>query len=242
MIGCDCQVCLSSDSRNKRFRSSILVESRGVNVVVDTTPDFRMQCLRSRLRNIDAIVYTHEHFDHLLGLDEMRRFCVMHDKRLPAYGSAKVLDTIRRVFPYAVHHPPPYKGLPEIDLHEINGPFSIQHLRLIPFAMPHGSTQTLGFRFDDERGPRFAYLTDCKTVDTSIRRELKGIPMLILDALRKTSHPTHLSLNEALEIVKEIQPEQAYFTHICHEMEHHATNEELPKNVRLAYDGQVFEV
>jgi len=209
---------------------------------VDTTPEFRLQCLRANIQQVDAIVYTHEHSDHLLGLDELRRFTALQNKRIPVYGSRRVLDFIQRIFPYAVQIPVPYKGLPELDLHEIQGAFSIGHFRLIPYRMPHGGTETLGFRFDDQRGPQFAYLTDCKEVATTIRKDIKNIPLLILDALRKKPHPTHLSLDEAIEVVRDIKPKQALFTHIAHDLDHHQTNAELPSNMRLAYDGQMVEL
>lgn len=200
-----------------------------------------MQCLRARIRDLDAIIYTHEHSDHLLGLDELRRFCTLHDKRLPVYGSARVLEYIRRIFPYAVQKPPPYKGLPELDLHEISGSFALGHLRITPYCMPHGKTTSLGFRFDDARGPQFAYLTDCKEVSEEIRRDIRGIALLILDALRPTPHPTHLSLSEALDVARDVQPVRALFTHITHDMDHRSMNAELPPNVRLACDEQVVE-
>lgn len=241
-IGCYCEVCCSSDPLNQRFRSSIYVQSDHCQFVVDTTPDFRSQCLRANISRLDAIIYTHEHSDHLLGLDELRRFRSSTGKRLPTYGSAKVLECIQRIFPYALENPPLYKGLPELDLYEIQGPFELKDLRLTPYWMPHGITQTLGFRFDTLRGPRFAYLTDCKEVSYSIRQDLRGIPLLILDALRKQPHPTHMTLDEALEVVREIRPERALFTHISHEMDHHSINAELPETIQLAYDGQVVEI
>jgi phosphoribosyl 1,2-cyclic phosphate phosphodiesterase len=242
MIGCDCAVCTSSDTANQRLRSSIMLETNGVCVIVDTTPDFRQQCLRAKVHNVDTVFYTHEHSDHLLGLDELRRFCILHDKRIPVYASKKVMEYIERMFPYALHKTAPFKGLPELDLHEINGPFKFGHLNVVPYAMPHGSTQTLGFRFEDHRGIRFAYLTDCKEVPSSIRKELQGIPLLILDALRKKPHPTHLSLDEALAVVADIQPQKTFFTHICHDLDHQQTNSELPPNVSLAYDTLTIEL
>lgn len=242
MIGCSCEVCLSDDPFNKRFRSSIFVETEHVKFVVDTTPDFRSQCLRAKINSLDAVIYTHEHSDHLLGLDELRRFCILYDKRLPVYASRRVMGYIERMFPYAVIKPPPYKGLPELDLNEIRGEFKLGDVTITPFEMPHGNTQSLGFRFSDSRGARFAYLTDCKEVSENIRKELRGIPVLILDALRKKPHPTHLSLDEAVDITRDIKPGRALFTHIHHELEHHITNQELSQNIALAYDGQVLEL
>jgi phosphoribosyl 1,2-cyclic phosphate phosphodiesterase len=242
MIACNCAVCQSPDPANQRLRSSIMLETKGVRLIVDTTPDFRQQCLRSKIQDINAIFYTHEHSDHLLGLDELRRFCVVHDKRLPVYGSKRVLEYIERIFPYAILNPPPYKGLPELDLHEVTGPFSFHHLKVVPYRMPHGSTQSLGYRFEDDRGVQFAYLTDCKEVSSEIRQELRKIPLLILDALRHKPHPTHLSISEALEVVNDIQPGKTFFTHIAHEVDHHRTNSELPANVSLAYDTLSVEI
>jgi phosphoribosyl 1,2-cyclic phosphate phosphodiesterase len=191
---------------------------------------------------LDAILYTHEHSDHLLGLDELRRFCLLHDKRLPVYTSRRVIGYIERMFPYALVNPPPYKGLPELDLHEIQGEFKLGSLTVKSYVMPHGSTQSLGFRFSDQQGSRFAYLTDCKEVSEEIRKDIAGIPLLILDALRKKPHPTHLSLDEAVEVTRAVKPDRALFTHIYHELEHHQTNQELPKHIALAYDGQVIEI
>lgn len=242
MIACNCAVCQSPDPANQRLRSSILLETKDVTLVVDTTPDFRQQCLRAKINNVNAIFYTHEHSDHLLGLDELRRFCAVHNKRLPVYGPKRVLEYIERMFPYAIQKPTPYKGLPELDLHEVTGSFSFHHLKVVPYSMPHGSTQSLGYRFEDQRGVRFAYLTDCKEVSSAIRQDLRGIPLLILDALRNKPHPTHLSVQEALQVVNEIQPGKTLFTHISHELDHHQTNSELPANVSLAYDTLSIEI
>jgi phosphoribosyl 1,2-cyclic phosphate phosphodiesterase len=244
MLACPCAVCTSDSPKNKRLRTSALIDvSPGFRFIIDTTPDFRTQCLRAGVDRLDAILFTHEHSDHLLGLDEVRRYCVLQKQRLPVYGAPKVLEYIRRIFPYAVSNPPPYKGLPELDLHAITGTFQMGGLTVIPFSLPHGSTQTLGFRFDDpQEGPCLAYLTDCKEVDPTTRAALKNVPVLVLDALRKAPHPTHLSLDEALEVVRDIQPGHTYFTHIAHESDHETVNAELPDRVQLAYDGLVLEL
>jgi phosphoribosyl 1,2-cyclic phosphate phosphodiesterase len=242
LLACNCAVCVSTNRYNKRLRSSILVESNGVKVVVDASTDFRTQCLRARIDNIDAIICTHEHSDHLLGLDEVRRFCFVHDKRIPLYGSAEVLKCIRRIFPYAVIQPPPYKGLPELDLHEIKGAFTIGNLRVTPYRLPHGPRfTTLGLEFTDGSN-HFAYFTDCSAVPPETCRAVRGIPLLILDALRHTPHPTHLNLKEALKVVKAIRPKRAFFTHLGHEFDYRATNAQLPDDVALAYDGLVMEM
>lgn len=242
MVACDCAVCRSTDPHNRRLRPSILVEHEDFIVVVDTTPDFREQCLRANLRRVDAILYTHEHNDHLVGLDELRRFCLLHDRRLPAYGPARAMRSIERMFPYAVHRPPPYKGLPELDLHEVTGPFTLGPWRITPWTLPHGNTETLAFRFDDARGPRFAYFTDCAKVPPPARESIRGIPLLILDALRHRPHPTHLTVEQALEVVADVRPAHTFFTHMCHELDHAATNAALPAGVALAHDGLVVNL
>jgi len=242
MIACSCLVCTSSNPKNKRFRTSILVEHDQFQFVMDTTPDFRSQCLRANVQRIDAVVYTHEHSDHLLGLDELRRFCSIQDSRIPVYGSSRVLEYIQRIFPYAVSTPPPYKGLPELDLHEIRNPFELGKFKMTPYKMPHGSTETFGFRFEDARGTRFAYLTDGKKISEEIRRDIRNIPLLILGVLRKTPHPTHLSVSEAMEVVEDIRPQKAFFVHMAHEIDHDSVNSELPENIRLAYDELILEI
>jgi phosphoribosyl 1,2-cyclic phosphate phosphodiesterase len=242
MVGCFCAVCTSGNPKNKRFRSSIWVETENFSFVVDTTPDFRMQCIREKITNLDAILYTHEHSDHILGLDELRRFSIMHQKRLPAYGSPEVLAYIRRMFPYALQNPAPYPGLPQVDLHVIEGPFRLGPFQVTPFRMPHGLIESLGYRFDDAAGPRFAYLTDCSEVSPTIRKSIAGVPLLILDALRKKPHPTHLSIDGALDVVKNVNPGKTFFMHIAHDLDHDEVNSELPEGVSLAYDQQVISL
>ncbi len=242
MIACGCAVCRSADPRNRRLRPSILVEREGFVLLVDTTPDLREQCLRANVQRLDAVLLTHEHNDHLIGLDELRRFCVLQDGRLPLYGRGEVLQCVERIFPYAVRRPPPYKGLPEFDLHEVVGPLVIGPLRLTPHLLPHGAAEVLGLVFSDERGPRFAYYTDCSAVPPVARESLCGIPLLILDALRHRPHPSHLTIEQALEVARDTRPERVLFTHICHELDHAATNAKLPEGVRLAHDGLIVEV
>lgn len=242
MIACGCAVCRSNDPRNRRLRPSILIERDGMILLVDTTPDLREQCLRANVQRLDAILLTHEHNDHLIGLDELRRFCALQDCRLPLYGRKPVLACVERIFPYALHRPPPYKGLPEFDLHEIGGPLALGPFRITPHLLPHGAADVLGLVFSDERGTRFAYYTDCSAVPAAAREPLRGIPLLILDALRRRAHPSHLTIDQALEVVRDVRPARTLLTHICHDLDHAATNAGLPQDVRLAHDGLTVEV
>lgn len=242
MLACSCDVCTSSNPKNKRFRTSAFITHDDFQFIIDTTPDLRMQCLREDIRRIDTVLYTHEHSDHLLGLDELRRYCTLQKKRMPVYGSPNVLEYIRRIFPYTIVQPPPYPGLPELNLHEITGPLKLGKLTVTPFEMPHGLTKTFGFRFDDDQGPRFAYLTDGKIISSEIKRAIRNIPVLVLGALRDMPHPTHLSISEALQVVEDVQPGKTFFVHMSHEVEHDEVESRLPNNVRLAYDGLTVEI
>jgi phosphoribosyl 1,2-cyclic phosphate phosphodiesterase len=243
MIACDCAVCSSADPRNKRFRPSLLVETDDAHIVVDTTPDFRSQCLAHNVRRLDAVLVTHTHADHVLGLDDVRRFC--HGGRvLPLYAGRQDLETLGRIFPHAFDPALREAGWPLIDGHpfEPSVPFRIGSARITPLELPHGRFTVHAFLFEDAAGPRFAYATDCKAVPPAALDRLRNVPVLVLDALRRRPHPTHMNLAEALAAVAEIRPGRVWFTHICHELDHAAVESELPPNVRLAYDGLVVEV
>lgn len=243
VIACDCAVCASADPRNKRFRPSILVETDEAHIVVDTTPDFRSQCLANNVRRIDAVLVTHAHADHVLGLDDVRRFCY-GGRVLPLYAGRPDLDALARTFPHAFDPALREAGWPLINGHPIEPlvPFQIGALRITPLELPHGRFTVNAFLFEDDTGPRFAYATDCKTVPPAAMERLRHVPVLVLDALRYRPHPSHMNLAEALAAVAEIQPGRVWFTHICHELEHATVERELPPHVRLSYDGLVVEV
>jgi len=240
MIGCDCDVCLSPDPRDKRLRSSICVEtSDGLRLLVDTTPDLRTQALREGLRRIDAVFYTHSHADHLMGLDEIRRFNAMSRAPMPLYGMRDTLDDLRRTFAYVFESDAPRGGggVPDLRLFPIEGACCFGRTRVVPVPVRHGMWPVLGFRFDN-----FAYLTDCNAVPDSSVALLGDLDVLVLDALRHRPHPTHFSLTQAIEMARRIGARRTYFTHIAHELGHAATSAMLPEGIALASDGLAFDV
>jgi phosphoribosyl 1,2-cyclic phosphate phosphodiesterase len=234
MIGCDCDVCRSTDPRDARLRPSIYLElDDGTRVLVDTTPDLRQQALRHDLRKIDVVLYTHSHADHILGLDEVRRYNHMTRAPVPLYGDAATLADLRRMFSY-VFDPRAQKGggVPDLRLSTIVGPFCLGRTEIRPLTVLHGGRPVLGFRIGG-----FAYLTDCNEIPDETMAELQGLDVLVLDALRRKRHPTHFSLDEAVAVVQRLRPAQALFTHCCHDLGHAQTCASLPEGISLAYDG-----
>lgn len=237
-VACDCAVCLSADPRNKRLRCSVLVEGCGGNILVDTTPDLRLQALRQGLCQVDAVLFTHAHVDHLYGLDELRSFCFGRQAPIPCYADEHTLERIRHVFDYAFK--PAYndmkESVPQLSLHPIEGPFELCGCQVAPLRVYHGRLPVLGFRFG-----AFAYVTDCNAIPPASLGQLRGLEVLVLDALRHKDHPTHFTVKQALEVVAELRPRQAFFTHIAHDLDHEETNALLPPGVELAYDGLSFD-
>jgi phosphoribosyl 1,2-cyclic phosphate phosphodiesterase len=239
MIGCTCAVCRSADPRDRRTRPSIYVEvDAGPGILVDTSTDLRHQALTHGLTRVDAILYTHSHADHIMGLDDVRRFNVIQRGSIPAYADQRTADDLRRAFAY-VFSPPGEQGggIPQVSLRTINGRFSIGTVGIQPVPILHGTRPILGFRFGS-----FAYLTDCSGLADEAWALLDGLDVLILDALRHRAHPTHFTVAEALQVVERVRPRQAYFTHVCHDLPHAATNASLPRGVALAYDGLTFDI
>jgi len=235
-IGCPCRVCLSSDPRDKRTRPSILLRYNGHAVVIDTGPDFRFQAIRAGLDRLDAVLYTHGHADHVLGLDDTRAFTLNTNKTIPIYANQSALRGIRRIFQYAFDGYAPFGGVPSIEDHLITGPLELFGLEFVPVQVLHGRLEVLGFRF----GP-VAYLTDYSQVPESSYELLRGVEIVFLDALRHEPHPAHMTVAEALVEVERIRPKQAFFTHIAHDLGHQETNASLPEHVRLCYDGMQLE-
>lgn len=239
MIGCTCAVCLSSDPRDRRTRASIYVDvAGGPKILVDTSTDLRHQALTHRLPRVDAILFTHSHADHIMGLDDSRRFSQMQKGPIACYADAHTVDSLRKSF-YYVFDPRTDQGggLPQIELHTIERAFSVGGVAIQPIPLMHGRRPILGFRFGD-----FAYLTDTNLVPEPAFPLLAGVKTLILDALRHRPHPTHFTVAEALSVVERLRPQQTYFTHICHDLPHAATNAALPAGVELAYDGLSFTI
>jgi phosphoribosyl 1,2-cyclic phosphate phosphodiesterase len=237
-IGCFCEVCRSSDPRDNRLRPSILVRYGGRNVLIDTTPDFRAQALRAGIERLDAILYTHSHADHILGLDDVRPFNYRQRAPIPIFAMEETLDAIRRVFCYAFGDEPTQSSVPKLDLRTLDGaPFDLFGLEFIPVRLCHGKGTVLGFRFG-----RAAYLTDHSEIPEASRAKLAGLDVLFLDALRHRPHPTHTTVQQALQLVEELRPQRAFFTHMCHDLGHEKTEATLPANVRLAYDGLEIDV
>ena len=235
MIGCRCAVCLSTNSKNTRFRPSITVENEGRVILVDTTPELRLQSLAVGLDRVDAVLMTHTHADHIFGLDDLRRFNDLTGMEIPVYGDGATLDDIRRIFRYIFTETQAGGGKPRITLHEVPESFALFGLRIQSFYVLHGRLPVLAYRFND-----FAYVTDVNFIPQESLDKLRNLDLLILDAVRPDPHETHFGINQALDIVEELRPARALFTHLSHQLEHEATNARLPPSVRLAYDGQVI--
>lgn len=233
VIACECDICKSSETKNKRLRSSVLIETDNKTFVIDAGPDFRQQMLRAKVKKITAILLTHEHKDHLGGLDDVRAFNYIQKKPADIYAEAKVTEIIRtKEFAY-VFAKKKYPGIPKMNLHEINNKiFYIENVKIIPIRGLHLKLPVLGFRFKN-----FAYLTDMNYISKNEKEKLKNLDILVINALRKKHHISHFTLEEALEIIKEVKPKKAYLTHISHALGlHKIISSELPKNVFLAYD------
>ncbi len=240
MVGCDCAVCRSEDPRDRRFRSSILVTTPEAQWVVDTGPDFRSQCLRAGIRGLDAALLTHAHTDHVAGLDDLRRFTVGADEELPVHASAACLAAVRQMFGFAFDGENRYPGYFKPAPRPFDGPFRLGGTDVTPLPVIHGKVETHGFLFS--RGGRrlAAYLPDMKSAPPATLTALEGVEALIVDALRFTPHPTHMTIDESLAFAREVGAARTWFTHFQCQVGHAETEEKLPENVRLAYDELVL--
>lgn len=233
MIACSCEVCMSTDLRDKRLRSSILVETEKTRIVVDSGPDFRQQLLREKTKKLDAVVFTHEHKDHIAGLDEVKAFNFLNKMRMPVYATERVQQALKREFAY-IFADEKYPGIPEIDLYDITDEtFTISDIVLEPVNVLHYKLPVKGFRIND-----FAYITDANFIAETEKKKLINLDVLVLNALRKEPHLSHFTFDQAIAMVEELKPKKAYFTHISHQLGLHETlSKELPANIELAMDG-----
>lgn len=238
IIACPCIVCQSADQKDNRLRTSVMIEEKGKTFVIDTGPDFRQQMLRENVKNMDAVIFTHEHKDHTAGFDDIRAFNFILRKKIDVYASERVQDAIRREFAY-IFSDFKYPGIPEINLHLLeNKRINIEGLDFLPIEVMHYKLPVFGFRVGD-----FSYVTDANYISDIEKEKLKNSKVLVLNALRKEEHISHFTLQEAIELVQELKPEKAYFTHISHQLGLHAEVEkELPDNISLAYDGLKIEL
>ncbi len=233
MVGCGCAVCLSTDSRDKRLRPSVLLQYGGKNVVIDTTPDFRSQALRAGIDHLDAVLFTHAHADHIMGLDDVRPFNIGRQEAIPIHGSLETLAVIERCFSYILNNDEAESWVPRLELHSFgDAPFALCGMTVTPVPVMHGRQRIYGFRFGNA-----AYITDQSDIPPESLEKLRGLDVLFLDALRHKSHPTHSTVARALQWVEELAPSRAYFTHICHSLAHEETQSALPPGVYLAYDA-----
>lgn len=237
-IGCTSEVCLSSNPKDKRLRSSIHIEVEGLSIVIDAGPDFRYQMIRAGIRKIDALLFTHEHRDHTAGLDDIRPYNYLQEDHLDVYCTKHVLNTFKQQYHY-IFDEKPYPGIPLIRFHQIeNKPFEVRGIPIIPIEVMHFKLPVLGFRIGT-----FTYITDANYIAEEEQIKAKGSKHLVLNALRRESHISHFTLDEAVTQAKKIGAEQTWFTHMSHQIGlHDEVNAELPSNMQLAYDGQILEM
>lgn len=239
MIGCSCAVCTSSDNKDKRLRSSVLISYGERNIVVDTGPDFRYQMLRAQVKHLDAVLVTHSHKDHIAGLDDVRAFNYLQQESIPIFGTSVTHEALRREFYYAFSDHK-YPGVPQLELEEVRAGegFELYGKEILPIEVMHFKMPVLGFRIDD-----FAYVTDAKTISDKSLKLLEGVRVLVLNALQQSPHISHLTLQEALEVVRRVNPKKTYLTHISHRFGCHKEIEELlPNGVFVAYDGLRIDI
>ena len=240
VIGCECAVCKSADSHNRRRRSSLHIESAGVHITVDTPPDFRDQALECKIPRVDALLFTHSHADHIFGFDDIRRFNTIQDGIIPAYGSEETLSDLKRIFNYVGREKVQDLFRPLIEFREISGPFSVGEVHVEPLPVVHEPKETLGFLFESE-GRTLGYIPDCHEMADDLVAKLEGVDVMILDALRRRPHPTHLTLSDSVALLQRIHAGRSYIIHMCHDLDHEETQKELPDTVFVSHDGLTVE-
>lgn len=238
MIACDCDVCRSEDPRDARLRTAARIRTPEIEFVIDTSPDFRTQALRENIRRIDAVLYTHAHTDHVMGFDDLRRYCETQDREMPVYATSGVLRDLRRIFEFAFNGSTGgFRNYIRPQVHEITGPFTLGDLEVAPVQLPHGRFDTTGYVFSQNGRPLLAYYTDCNAVPPEAVEAARNVELLVVDALRHKPHPTHMSVRQAMDAAAAMGAKRTLFTHICHDLGHAVTEIGLPPHVRLAFDG-----
>lgn len=238
IICCECAVCKSTNPKDNRLRSSILIESETTKIVIDSGPDFRQQLLRRDLKSLDAVVFTHEHKDHIAGLDEVKAFNYFNKMRMPIYATQRVQNALKREFAY-IFSDDKYPGIPEVDLFTVTDePITIKDITLLPIDVVHFKMPVKAYRINN-----FTYITDANYISDSEKEKIKGSEIIVVNALRKEPHLSHFTFEEAINLMKELKPKKAYFTHISHQLGlHNQVSEELPSFIELAYDGLQIEI
>ena len=238
IICCECAVCKSNDPKDNRLRSSILIESETTKVIIDAGPDFRQQLLRKNLKSLDAVVFTHEHKDHIAGLDEVKAFNYFNNMKMPVYATERVQTALKREFAY-IFSEEKYPGIPEIDLHTITDePICINDIKLLPIDVIHYKMPVKGYRIRN-----FTYITDANYISETEIEKIRGSEIIVINALRKEPHLSHFTFSEAINLMKELKPKKAFFTHISHQLGlHQNVSLELPDFIELAYDGLHIEI
>ncbi len=235
-IGCQCPVCTSSDSHNKRRRASVYVRDKGTSLLVDTPPDFREQVLSFGVERVDAVLVTHPHADHIFGFDDLRRFYDMQGQPIPIYSSVHTIEVLKRVFAYVDGDIPPGASVLRVDFREVSGPWRIGQIDIEPLTVDHGWIEACGYLFR-AGGKSLAYVPDCNGISSETLAQIQGVDVMILDALRRTSHPTHFSLPETVSCLEKIGAQTSYITHLSHDLDHDETRKILPASVQVPYDG-----
>ena len=235
-IGCSCRVCTSSDPLDRRTRPSIMLEYNDHCVLIDTTPDFREQALREKIRRIDAVIYTHAHADHVLGLDDIRPLSFKREEKIPLYAHGNTADAVEQIFKYIFDADYKFGGIAKVKMNRLNGSLELFGARFEPIELIHGESVIHGFRFGSG-----AYLTDFSEIPADSMERLRGLDVLFLDALRHKPHPTHSTVANSLRLVEDLRPRRAFFTHISHDLPHRETNSSLPEHVQLSHDGLKLE-
>jgi phosphoribosyl 1,2-cyclic phosphate phosphodiesterase len=237
VIGCGCDICSSTEPGNNRTRTSALVEVDGINILIDTSTDLRTQCLANDITRIDAVLFTHQHADHIHGIDDLRAFNLLREGTIPCFGNGETLKRIRTIFSY-IFSKDRFEGWkPDVSLSLVNAPFDIEGVRVTPLAVEHGKSSVLGYRIKDA-----AYITDVSAIPSSTRALLEGLDVLVLGALRQKPHPAHFSIEEAVEVSRKINPKRTILTHLSHNVDFVKDGAGLPEGVELACDGMVIDI